>query len=123
MSAVGNWLRPMLSSISANSKSLSTPEGNVYEMPNGLERLRKAIMHYQEELVKAHDQAAAYDEAWKAAQMEIQAAVEKNGVWQRDIETKLYSLRSEWIKATEQLGIVSQIDRELPRASEDYPQN
>lgn len=119
MNALRSWLGPMLNSISANQKTLSTPEGNVYEMPNGLERLRKAILHYQSELERATDQKFAYDEAWRAAQMEIQAAIAQNEVWQRDIQTKLYELRSEWMKASEQLGLVTEIRREpLPPVGE-----
>jgi hypothetical protein len=114
MAKLGAWLQPMLTSIGANAKTLSTPEGNVYELPNGLDRLRKGIMHYQQELARAHEQSNAYEEAWKAAQMEMQAAVEQNAVWQRDINTKLYALKSEWIKATEALGIDAQIRRDLP---------
>lgn len=106
------WLRPMLARIEQTSQP--RPEGgNVVDIPNGIEKLRKAIVSVQAECTAAQTQAADYEKAWEAAQMEYQAAVQKNRVWQQDIATRLYKLRSEWLTISEPLGIEAQIKREI----------
>lgn len=109
---VGSWLRPMLDRIEASNRARPV-DGNVVDIPGGIEKLRKAIVQVQAEAQAAEDEAAAYEEAWAAAQMEYQAAVEKNRVRRQDIAQRLYRLRSEWLTLSEPLGIEMQIKREM----------
>lgn len=105
-----NWLKPMLQRIEQTNAPRPL-DGNIVDMPGGLEKLRKAILAVKKERENATQQASDYEEAWKAAQMEYQAAVEKNRVWQADIEARLYKLQCEWSAVTEPLGMTVQIER------------
>jgi hypothetical protein len=110
MSAL-SWLKPMLDRIEASNRPRPI-DGNVVDIPGGIERLRKAIVSVQIEAQAAAEEAAAYEDAWAAAQMEYQAAVEKNRIKQQDIAQRLYRLRSEWMTISEPLGIEAHIRRE-----------
>lgn len=101
----------MLSRLEATSQPRPM-DGNVVDMPGGVERLRKAILHVQGEKAQADEQLAAYEQAWAAAQMEYQAALEKNRVWRDDIATRLSKLRYEWAQVTEPLGMEITVRRE-----------
>lgn len=108
--ALVSWLRPMLQRI----ETTNTPRpdgGTLAEFPGGIEKLRLAILKVQSEQHSAAQEAHDYDQAWAAAQMEYQAAVEKNRVWQSDINARLYKLRAEWLAVSEPLGIEAQIKR------------
>lgn len=105
------WLRPMLARIEQTSQP--RPDGtNIVDIPGGIDKLRKAIVSVQIEAAAANEEAAAYEEAWRAAQMEYQAAVEKNRIRRQDIAQRLYRLQSEWMIISEPLGIEAQIKRE-----------
>lgn len=104
------WLRPMLSRIE-QTNAPRPMDGTVVDMPGGLDKLRKAILAVQRERDNATQQADDYEKAWAAAQMEYQAAVEKNRVWQTDIQARLYKLQCEWSAVTEPLGMTVQIER------------
>jgi hypothetical protein len=108
------WLKPMLARIESTNQ-VRPVNGNVLDIPGGIEKLRKAIVAVQNESANATQEAADYEQAWAAAQMEYQAAVEKNRVWQTDIQARLYKLRSEWLTISEPLGIEAQIKRELQK--------
>lgn len=108
---VRGWLGPMLARIESTSQPRPI-DGNVVDMPGGIERLRKAILHVQHEEREAREQLDAYEQAWAAAQMEYQAALEKNRVWREDIATRLGKLRYEWAQVSEPLGMDVTIRRD-----------
>lgn len=113
MLKVSGWLKPMLERIEITH--VPRPEGvNVVDIPNGLNKLRSAIVSVQKELSDALQQADDFAAAWQAAQMEYQAAVAQNTEWQRNTKARLYKLQSEWITISEQLGLVVQIAHDVP---------
>lgn len=87
------------------------PDGDVVAIPNGLEKLCKAIEKLQAEAVNAQEQRADFEAAWDAAGKEFAAAMDTNAVWQRDIATRLFRLRSEWVAVSTRLGVTAQVDQ------------
>lgn len=108
MGSVQGWLKPMLDRIEVTNQP--RPEGgNVLAIPNGSEKLRKAIVHVQREEGNCLQEREDFEAAWRAASLEFQAAMEKNTVWHNDIQQRLYRLRCEWLAITDELGIHAQI--------------
>lgn len=98
------WLTPMLARI--GTTHTPRPDNvNVVDIPGGLDKLRRAIEQVIKEGQQAREQRADYEHAWAAATKEYDAAMAKNEAWQRNLETRLYRLRSEWANVTHQLGI------------------
>lgn len=86
------------------------PEGdNIVTLPNGLQNLHKAIEHLQRERRHAEEQRADILAAMDVAEREFAAAVDKNAVWIRDTDTRLYRLRKEVVIVVSALGIVADV--------------
>ena len=87
------------------------PEGdeNVVAIPQGLEKLAKAIRSLQSELVEAQTERSTYDDAWKLCQQEISTAYEKNAARQKSAAHRLSRLQQEWRNVTQDLGLRCEI--------------
>jgi hypothetical protein len=106
---VAGWLGPILRRI----ETTHTPRpsgGNVVSIPQGLDKLRDAILHVQNEREQAIGERTAIDEASDAVQNELRAAYERNAVRQRDIATRLFHLQGEWSRASAALGMRCEVD-------------
>jgi hypothetical protein len=89
---------------------VSRPEGeNIVEIPHGLEKLRKAIVSVQNDLVEAQAERGDYSQAWIDCQAEITAALAKNASRQKDARHRLRRLQEEWVRVTMDLGIKAEI--------------
>lgn len=82
---------------------------NLVEIPQGLDKLRRAIMHIQNEIVEAQAEAADITSAERQVLNEIAAAREKNALRQRDAMHRQYRLQEEWAKITRDLGIRAEV--------------
>lgn len=81
----------------------------VVQIPNGLEKLRKAIISVQNDLVEAQAERGDYSQAWIDCQAEINAALAKNASRQKDAQHRLRRLQEEWVRVTQDLGIRAEI--------------
>lgn len=81
----------------------------VVQIPNGLEKLRKAIVAVQNDLVEAQAERGDYSQAWIDCQAEITAALNKNASRQKDAQHRLRRLQEEWVRVTQDLGIRAEI--------------
>lgn len=106
-----SWLSPILRRIETTHTPRPPAAGNVVSIPQGLDKLRDAIMHVQRERDLAIDERAAIDEASDAVQKELHAAYDRNAVRQKDIATRLYHLQGEWGRASAALGMRCEIDQ------------
>ncbi len=89
---------------------VSRPDGeNIVEIPHGLEKLRKAIVAVQNDIVEAQAERGDYSQAWIDCQAEINAALAKNSSRQKDASHRLRRLQEEWVRVTLDLGIKAEI--------------
>jgi hypothetical protein len=95
----------MLNRIEITHTPVPADAGNIVDLPGGIEKMRKTIIAFQKEARNAQQQRADYEKAWAAAVNEMEAAMQKNAVWQQDVHVRLFRLRTEWVNITEQLGI------------------
>jgi peptidoglycan hydrolase CwlO-like protein len=84
-------------------------DANVVDIPQGLERLRKAIVAIQNEIVEAQAERGDIEQAWKVCQDEIAVAFNKNTARQKDAAHRLKRLQSEWVNITQDLGIRAEL--------------
>jgi len=98
-------LKQVLSRVETTHQPHPDPDSKVVDIPHGLERLRKAIMALQSDLVEAQAERADYIQAWSDCQQEINAHLSKNTTRQRDLAHRLDRLQTEWVKVTQDLGI------------------
>jgi chromosome segregation ATPase len=81
----------------------------VVQIPNGLEKLAKAIRSLQSELVEAQAERASYEDAWRLCQSEVAQAFSKNSLRQRDAAHRLKRLQEEWRSVSQDLGLRAEV--------------
>ena len=84
-------------------------EENVVHIPQGLEKLRKAIVAVQAEIVEAQAERSDIDEGLRLVNEEINTAYAKNTHRQKDANHRLMRLQTEWVHITQDLGIKAEL--------------
>lgn len=102
-------LKQVLTRVETTHVSRPDHEDTVVAIPNGLEKLRKAIVAVQNDLVEAQAERGDYSQAWIDCQAEITAALNKNASRQKDAQHRLRRLQEEWVRVTQDLGIRAEI--------------
>ena len=102
-------LKQVLTRVETTHVSRPDHEETVVAIPNGLEKLRKAIISVQNDLVEAQAERGDYSQAWIDCQAEINAALAKNASRQKDAQHRLRRLQEEWVRVTQDLGIRAEI--------------
>jgi len=102
-------LKQVLTRVETTHTPRPDHEDTVVAIPNGLEKLRKAIVAVQNDLVEAQAERGDYSQAWIDCQAEITAALAKNASRQKDATHRLRRLQEEWVRVTNDLGIRAEI--------------
>ena len=102
-------LKQVLTRVESTHVSRPDHEETVVQIPIGLEKLRKAIVAVQNDLVEAQAERGDYSQAWVDCQAEINAALAKNASRQKDAQHRLRRLQEEWVRVTQDLGIRAEI--------------
>jgi len=97
------------------------PEGteNVVDIPQGLDKLRRAIVAINNEMVEAQAERDDIQQARLDCLAEIQAHLAKNVTRQRDAAHRMKRLQEEWVQITLGLGIRAELV--LPPICESVP--
>ena len=102
-------LKSVLRQVEATHAPRPDTDENIVQIPHGLEKLRKAIVSIQNEIVEAQTERSTFEEAWRTCQMEAEAAFAKNLGRQKDANHRLQRLQQEWINITQDLGIKAEL--------------
>ena len=103
--ALADTWKALLGRVEKTHEPRPLTRDNVVDIPNGLEKLRRAIVDVTGQLEGYRCQRDEYAEAWAAALAEFNAAMDRNTVCQRDTAARLRKLQEEWMRVTNQLGI------------------
>lgn len=113
MTARTGWmgaLKTVLGSIETTHTPRPGPDNdNIVDIPKGLDRLRKAIIALNNDLVEAQAERADYIQAWSDCQQEINAALSRNTSRQSQVRHRLARLQEEWAGITAELGIRAEV--------------
>lgn len=102
-------LKSVLGQIETTHGPRPDTDEKIVEIPNGLDKLRKAIVAIQQRIVEAECEYADYQQAWKDCQAEISAAMAKNVTKRKDETHRLARLQEEWVRITQELGIRAEV--------------
>ena len=122
---MSGWLGSLRTTLQrAETTHQTRPEGeNVVEIPNGMDKMRKAIVAVNNEIVHAQTERAAYHESWRLCLVEVSTAYARNSQRQRDAAHRLARLQEEWVRICHDIGIKADvsnmpIDETLPEGLE-----
>ncbi len=105
------WLGGLKVSLTrAETTHQPRPDGaEIVDIPQGLDKLRRAIVSLQNEMVEAQAERATYIQAWETCKAEMTAAFSANTQRQHDAAHRIRRLQDEWVRASQDLGIRAEI--------------